>query len=492
MDSVMPETRFGRRGLLAGAGLAVLGAMAASCGSDSSKSTALASGSKSVDVVIIGAGLSGLCAARQLAAHGVSCIVLEARDRVGGRMVRQSVIEDGWIDLGGQWVGPTQTALLDVARSLGISHFDWYAEGSNVVYYAGARSTFTEALTTPGVSASISGATEADFAAAAQLSAKLDQLAGTVNTAQPWLTPNAGALDDLTVANWLDANSTSAFAKFVVASSIVGNGDDPNEISMLFLLFENATSPPAEEPEKWLFDGAAGQIPPRLAAKLGDRVVLNEPVSAMSQDSSGVRVVASSGYYNGKFAIVAIPPYLAGAIDYQPSMPAMRLQLTQRVPMQSVIKNACVYPTAWWRDEGMSGNALSQRQTVFTADSSPPSGRPGILTSFFVGPGAVALETRTTEQRKSVAISDLVAYFGPKAAQPSQYIEANWPAEQWSGGAFNGFMGPGVLTAFGPALRAPVGRIHWAGTETATKWTGYFDGAVRAGQDAASAVMSLL
>jgi monoamine oxidase len=476
------DARVGRREFLRGAGVLALGGLAAS------GSASAATSGADPDVIVVGAGLSGLCAARQLVAHGVSCVVLEASNRVGGRMVRRSVIEGGWIDLGGQWVGPTQTALLALARSLRISHFDSYTAGENVLYFAGKRSTYTGSGDfSPG-----SNVTIADLIAAQALSAELERLADTVNIAKPWLTPDAAYLDRLTVAAWLDLNSSWAFAKFAVTAVIVANGDDPGEISMLYLLYENATSPQPEEPEKWLFHGAAGQIPPILAAKLGNRVVLNQPVYAISQNRSGVHVTTPSGRYQGKFVIVATPPYLAGAIDYQPAMPATRLQLTQRFPMDSIIKNACIYPTAWWRKEGLSGSAAGQLAIGLTADSSPPSGRPGILTSFFVPPRSIAVQSNSAGQRRGMTIANLKTYFGPKVANPTQYIEANWPADKWSGGAYNGFMGPGVLTNFGSALRAPVGRIYWAGTEVATRWTGFFDGAVRAGQDAATSVIARL
>jgi monoamine oxidase len=475
------ERLFGRRRFLGGTGVLALGGLAAACGSGPAST-------QKVDVVVVGAGLSGLCAATKLVASGVSCVVLEAQDHVGGRMVRQAVMENGWIDLGGQWMGPTQTALLDLARSFDISYFDSYATGDAVLYFEGVRSTFSGDYQL-GAGTKVAGA---DVAAYRELSGQVDRLAETVNIASPWLTPNASYLDGLTVSQWLDANSSSAFAKFVVGSTISGNGDDPGQISMLYLLFSNATSPHSESPEKWLFDGAAGQIPPILAAKLGDRIRLNQPVYAIRQDSAGVQVTTPAGRHDGKFVIVAVPPYLAGAIDYEPAMSPARLQLTQRFPMQSIIKNACIYPSAWWREAGLSGTAQSELPAVLTADSSPPSGRPGILTSFFTAPPSIGLEARTPQQRQDVSISNLVTYFGPKAAEPAQYIEANWPANKWVGGAFNAFMGPGVLTTFGYALRAPVGQIHWAGTEVATRWTGYFDGAVRAGQDAASAVMSRL
>jgi monoamine oxidase len=479
--STFERPRFTRRLFLAGTGAVTLGWLAAACGSSSMTS-------RSADVVVVGAGLSGLCAARELVAQGVSCVVLEANSHVGGRMVRQPVIEGGWIDLGGQWVGPTQSALLGLAKSLGISHFDFYDKGNTVVYFGGVRSMLNEDLQ-PSPDSNV---TPADLAGTAQLSATMDQLASTVNISKPWLTPNAAILDNVNVASWLSANSTSDFARFFVTTTTAGNGDDVNEVSMLNLLYQNAIGPHSEEPEKWLFNGAAGQIPLMLASKLDDQVVLNQPVYAIEQSSSGVVVRTPSGSYNGKYVIVAVPPYLAGAIDYSPAMPPVRLQLTQRVPMQSIIKCACIYPTAWWREEGLAGQALSQIEPSLTADSSPPSGRPGILTSFLVPPGSVGLEARTAAQRKAENLANLATYFGPKVMNPTQYIEANWPAHKWSGGAYNGFMGPGVLSTFGSALRAPVGRIHWAGTEVATRWAGYFDGAVRAGQDAASAVMHQL
>jgi monoamine oxidase len=473
------ERQFGRRGFLGGAGLLALGGLTA-CG-------LVPATTQNVDVVVVGAGLSGLCAATGLVASGVSCVVLEAQDHVGGRMVRQAVAENGWIDLGGQWMGPTQTALFDLARSLGVSYFDSYDKGDGVLYFEGVRSTVSGDFQQLSAGTNITGT---DVAAYRQLSGQLDRLAETVNITSPRLTPSASSLDGLTVSQWLDANSSSAFAKFVVGSTISANGDDPGQISMLYLLYSNATGPQSENPEKWLFDGAAGQIPPILAAKLGDQILLNQPVYAIRQDSSGVQVTTPAGRYDGKFVIVAVPPHLAGAIDYEPAMPPVRLQLTQRFPMQSIIKNACTYPSAWWREAGLSGTALLP--TVHAADSSPPSGRPGILTSFFSAPASITLEARTPQQRKADTISSLVTCFGPKAAEPAQYIEANWPASKWVGGAFNAFMGPGVLTTFGDALRAPVDRIHWAGTEAATRWMGYFDGAVRAGQAAASAVMSRL
>jgi monoamine oxidase len=488
-----PPTRpFSRRSLLRGGVLAGLGAAglagASGCGSSSGSS----SYTRRVDVVVVGAGLAGLVAALELTRSGLSSVVLEARDRVGGRMLRKQVIEGGWVDLGGQWVGPTQSAILAVAKELHVEHFDSYYTGNNVLYYDGMRSAF-EGEFPPSASSgqTMAGVSRADLVAAQQVWAKIDTLASTVNTAKPWLTPDASSLDSQTVSQWLTQNTTSDFASFSVRFYTLNEQSaDPDQVSMLYILFQLASGPPDEEPEKWLFHGAAGQIPPMLAAQLGDRVVLNQPVYQIDQDSSGVTVTTTGGRYRANEAIVAIPPYLAGGIIYNPAMPAVRSALTQHEPMGTTIKYHAVYPNAWWRRKGLSGGAVSQLPTLLTADSSPPSGVPGILTAFIIGTAAVAVETKPAAARRQLVLSNLATYFGPRAMSPSQFIEFNWPAQKWTGGAYNAYLGPDVLTDYWQAATAPAGRIHWAGTETADQWNGFFDGAVTSAQRAVEEVMA--
>jgi monoamine oxidase len=485
--------RFGRREFLVGLGVGVGATVTAGRTWELiSASAAPTPGTTAADVLVVGAGIAGLSAARQIVASNRSCIVLEANDHVGGRMIRRPVGQGGWIDLGGQWVGPTQTAILDLAGALGISHFDSYVTGKNVSYYQGSPATYLGAWLDPAAMATLPGVTGEDVAAIIVLGKKFEELAGTVNTAKPWLTPGARSIDSMTLATWIEANAATPFAKFAFSRLAQSNGNAPGALSLLFAAWGGAVGPHAEEPEKWLFNGAAGQIPPLLAAALGERVVLNQPVYAIRQDNAGVQVSTPTATYAAKYVIVAMPPAIAGHIEYTPAMPAARSQLTQRFPMQSVIKSACIYPTAWWREEGFSGGAIGELATVQVADSSPSSGVPGILTSFTVGGDAIAAQSLTLAQRQAAVVGDLVRYFGPKAALPMQFVEANWPSDQWSGGAFCGFMGPGVLSTFGSAIREPVGRIYWAGTETATKWIGYFDGAVSSGQDAAASILGLL
>ncbi|BBZ45231.1 monoamine oxidase [Mycobacterium parmense] len=439
------------------------------------------------DVIVVGAGLSGLCAARELVRQGKGTLVLEARDRVGGRMVRKSVVDGGWIDLGGQWVGPTQANILALADSLGIKRFDSYATGRTVFDYGGVASTLDGPFPPTNAPPSLSAA---DLAEANRLWTQFKTLAKATNVERPWLTTNAAAFDSQTVASWLATATRSDFARFCVSYWVLNQeGADPGATSMLFALASYAAGPDEDEPEQWLFEGGAGQVAERVADELGDRILLGQPVVRIEQDASGVTVTTSNGDYRADFVVVAIPPCLAGAIDYHPPLPARRNQFTQRAPMGSVIKYAAIYPTAWWREKGLSGTTVSDRTVLLTADSSPPSGKPGILTGFVIGPAAIRLADQSEDARKRTVITDLVAYFGDPATNPAQFVEMNWPGEKWTGGAYNAVLGPNTLTTYGPAMAEPVGRIHWAGSEISPQWTGYFEGAVRAGYVAARAVL---
>jgi monoamine oxidase len=456
---------------------------------------------RTADVVVVGAGISGLVAASTLVRGGTSVVVLEARDRVGGRMVRQSVIEGGWIDLGGQWIGPTQRAITALSDELGVQHFPQYQTGDTVLLFQGKRGVFTktkdfpqtvEEPTVAGTNGQPPPISRADVAEALGLAEVLEALAQTVRVDAPWETPNAVGLDNETLGQWLMRNTSNSYAQFSVDwnSSFNESGGSPDQVSLLHSLFEQKANPAAEAPDTDLYHGAAGQIPPLVAASLGDAVLLGERVVAIEQNGSGATVSTQSNHYRCRAVVVAMPPMLTGGISYSPPLPAERLQLIQRMPMGTIAKVACIYHDAWWRAQGLSGTAQGDLPTVrATADSSPPSGRPGILTSFVQGDRYVSWSHLPESQRKQAVIVDCANYFGPDALNPAQYVETNWPADPLTQGAYNAYMPPGGWTSYGPALRAPVGRIHWAGTETATRWFGYFDGAVSAGQTAAAAIL---
>jgi monoamine oxidase len=241
------------------------------------------------------------------------------------------------------------------------------------------------------------------------------------------------------------------------------------------------------------FVGGSQLVSIRLAARLGRRVVLRAPVRRIVSLPGGVEVVSDAGSWRARRVIVAIAPTLAARIDYEPELPPQRDGLTQRVPQGSVIKVEAVYSTPFWRAEGLSGYVNSDRPPIqITWDNSPPSGKPGVIVGFVLGTEARRLTEVSPSSRRRALLGSLVRMFGPRAGRPRELIEQNWSREQWTRGCYAGFMAPGVWSDYGVALRQPVGRLHWAGTETAEVFNGYMDGAVRSGERAALEVMAQL
>ena len=457
------------------------------------------------DVIVIGAGLSGLMAARKLVSldETASVVVLEARDRVGGRMVAQLAGGErkGWVDLGGQWLGEEQVRIRTLADELGLEIFEQHTDGLDALRYDGQKYLDDNETTAPSA---------LHRKAAEELLEALEETAELVipDASQPWASSLAPEYDRLTIGQWLDNTSDDDYARFYAGNIVTFDqpGGAPREVSLLHSLFETRANPPEGEPDKYYIRGAAGQIPPILSRQLGGEVIkLSSRVVAIHQSSNGVTVsaVTPQGYrtYEAKAVIVAIPPWLAGAISYtssvpgQPDLPARRLQLTQRMAMGTIAKIACVYDTPWWReaDEELSGTSFSQGKLVGqTADSGLPGDEgPGVLTSFVQGGMLLDWIGLPAESRKEALVQDLVDIFGEEASNPADYVEALWPQDQLAGGAYNAYLPPGGWTTYGQALREPFGRISWAGTETATKWFGYFDGAATAGERAAEEVVKM-
>jgi len=448
---------------------------------------------RTADVVVIGAGLAGLTAARTLANAGVDALVLEARGRVGGRTYTVRAADGTPIDLGGQWIGPTQRRIAALAAEVGVTTFKTYDTGRNVQYRNGERAEYAGAIPTTDP------VTTADVVEALLT---LTTMSSQVPLEAPWEAPEAAAWDAQTMASWMEANIASADARQLITLAVEAVfSAEPGELSLLHVLFYIHSGGGLMDligvtggAQESRFREGAQAVSERVAAALGERVILNAPVQTIAQDGDGVRVEADGVTVAAKRAIVAIPPALAGRIRYRPALPGYRDALTQRVPMGNTFKVHCVYDRPFWRDAGLTGQATSDTGALrLTFDNSPESGTPGILMGFVEGHGRWRdWALREPAERRAAVLADLVRLFGEEAATPREYIEHSWTDEEYTRGCYVGLFPPGVLTTYGEAIRAPIGRIHWAGTETATEWNGYMDGAVQSGERTAAEVLQAL
>ncbi len=499
------QGRLTRRGII-GAGVAAGAAALAPGAEAATRRKPAAKGrvrKRRVDVVVVGAGLSGLQAARDVVAAGRSVVVLEARDRVGGRTLNHSLgaAHPGKVvEVGGQWVGPTQDKMLALSKELGVATFKTFNEGDYLYHRSGQNTRYSPTGPLGAVPPDASGAAEA-FAAIT----KLDDMASTLPLDRPWTAPNALEWDSQTFHTWQQDNAKTESGRFLLELAIEAVwACEPRDLSLLHVLLyirgagneTNAGSlnrliNTAGGAQEQRFVGGSQRVSLELAKQLGRRVVLSSPVRRIVQEKGLVRAVSDRYEVTAKQAIVTTPPAVSAFIDYDPILPAERAQLLQRFPQGNAIKCVAVYPKPFWREAGLAGQVTSDAEAVrITYDNSPPDGSPGIMLGFLEGHAARILGRKPAAERRDAVLRDLATYFGPQALKPEDYFEMDWSSERWTGGCYVGFTPPGVLLDFGEAIRTPVGRIHWAGAESATIWNGYMDGALRSGSRAAAEVLA--
>jgi monoamine oxidase len=393
------------------------------------------------------------------------------------------------VDHGGQWVGPTQDRVLALIDELGLETFATYAEGENLQAVGGRLLRYAGALPTgdPELAADL-----------VEALVEITTAAVEVDPAQPWAHPRAAALDGTTFESWIGARPGGDGAKeWLRLLSRALFAAEPREVPLLHVLFYIASAGSVERligtaggAQERRLVGGAQQLATRMAAPLAGRIRLASPVTELHQDGAAVVVHHDGGTTRGRWAVVALPPTLAGRIRYVPALPGRRDHLTQRCWMGSVIKAHAVYAEPFWRADGLSGQLTSDRGPVrLTFDNSPPSGQPGALVAFLEADEARRAGRLDPAVRRAVVLDCLAGYFGEPARHPIAYHEKSWAEDEWSRGGYAGIMSPGTWVGYGPALREPIGLIHWAGTETATRWAGYLDGALRSGEAAAAAVL---
>jgi monoamine oxidase len=441
-----------------------------------------------VDVVVVGAGFAGLAAARELTRLGHDVLVLEGRDRVGGRSYTGQVAGIP-VDLGGTFVGPTQDAVLKLAHDLGITTVPTYHEGANLIRWRGAVRSYRGTI--PRLS--LGGLLDLG-----RVRWQFERIAHTVPLAEPWTARRAARLDSMSLGQWLRSVRSGATTRDLLAiMARVTWGCEPDDVSLLhaaryaraaggldrMLDVENGA-------QQDRFAAGTQHIADTAAAELGDRVVLQAAVTGIDCRDDTVAVTSEKGSADAQFVIVAVPPEHWSTIVFQPALPDERRQLPAQWPQGRLSKAYVAYRTPFWRSRGFSGESLSDQGPVFiTFDVSPSPEGPGILLGFV---DAREFDTLSAQHRRQRALECFAALFGDEALTPLDYLDHRWGAEEFAPGGPTAAVPPGSWTRYGPLLRRPVGPIHWAGTETADEWTGFLDGAVRSGQRAASEVAARL
>jgi len=454
---------------------------------------------RSVDVVVVGGGLSGLVAARRLRAKGHTVLVLEARGRVGGRIHNHHLRDGSTIESGGAFIGPTQDRIAALAKEMKVRTFKEFTTGKSVYVSKGRAQTFEG--TVPSIQL---GLLAPD---ALLLQSRIDNMAKEIDVNAPWNHPKAAEWDKLTLHEWIVDNAlVDGVVDVIGAWTQPGFGSDPHELSLLFTLWYVACSGNASNKgtfernantsggaQESRFVGGSQLIPLRIAKALGHRVALHAPVRRIVQGNGHVKVVSDRGTVRAKRVIVAAPPQVVRDIDFSPHMPLRRQQLLKHMPMGNLMKCDAVYKKPFWRAQGRNGFGIAlDGPTRAVFDNSPPNSDLGVLLAFVGGDTWRKYGLETRAKRRAAVLGGFAQMFGDEALHPIDFVEHDWNQEKWTGGGPVAVMGPGTMTSFGRSIRVPHGRVHWAGTETSTYWTGYMDGAVRAGERAADEVHAKL
>ena len=437
------------------------------------------------DVLVVGAGLAGLYAARLLRRAGVSAIVLEARDRVGGRTWSQRLADGSVVDRGAQWIGPGQRRMDALARELGLATVATYTRGDMVVDVDGRPRRV------PGATPPLSWTAWLDTL---QLGLRAACHARSLPVAEPWRHPRARQLDGQSFASWIAENACMEEARFywrhLVESGTCAGAGEVSALEVLQQLGTVGGMGKLATAEHAFFAAGAQSIAQRLADELGDAVHLRAAVRTLEPDGARVRATTGQGAFRGRRVILAIPPQLVDAMSIEAVAPGRR---RRALVLGRVVKTVVAFERPWWRDTGLSGMAAAPRGPIdFLVDVSEASGRSGLLVALATGPHAERLPALDDATRRAAVLAQVERLLGAAPSAPTDVVSTDWTTEAWSRGGYAARRAIGEWTKHGDALSAPIGPLHFAGTETATEWRSYMEGALQSAERASAEAIAML
>jgi monoamine oxidase len=435
------------------------------------------------DAIVIGGGLAGLSAARRLKAAGASVLLLEARSRIGGRVHSQRLDIGHTIDLGAQFIGDAQRRISALVDEVGLTRVSPNSVGDNVFLMSpGAEPVLKQG---DGLPLSLIGQFDA-LVAMWRLDSRLQSFRAGIEGL------DAMAASQFVPEMFFTQKTTDFFAGFI-EGEMCASLDEFSAYELLDQVASTGGPEGERESAQWYLAEGTQPLAHHLASGLADSLVLNSPVTTIEQHGEWVTANATTGVYRGRNLIVALPPQLYGSVGLLPLLPEERRRVIADYKHGHVIKTLLVFESPWWRGLGASGRGLSAG-SIFNAvvDSSPADGSVGILVLFATAASAHALGRMTAEaDRIAKAVEWLKTLSGHNVPEPIAARSIDWNADPCSLGGYASRRAIGGWRAV-PDLFAPVRKVHFAGTETATEWRSFMEGALQSAERAAEAVLAEL